>query len=70
MTDQDGARTARETIEVSEKTKERFESQKAAMDAADPHVPDMADEHFLNTLLDTLEAAQNGYYETAQEDSA
>lgn len=52
-----------ETIEVSEKTKERFEEEKAKMDAADPHIPDLSEDQFMKCLLDTLEAARNGFYD-------
>lgn len=44
-----------EAIEVSEQTKERFDRKKATVDAADADVPDLTDDQFVNSLLDTLE---------------
>ena len=49
-------------LDVSETTIDRFRQAKNHMDAADPNAPELTDELFLNTLLDTLKAVQDGYY--------
>lgn len=50
------------SIEVGEKTKERYQQAKAKMDAADPNLPDMSDDQFMKCMLDTLEAVRDGFY--------
>jgi len=51
------------TISVSERTLERFKSLKRELDNEQDSVPDHTADSFLNALLDTWEAADNGYYE-------
>lgn len=48
------------TIEVSERTYRRFEQRREA--TAQRDLPPMDADTFLGTLLDTAEAARNGYY--------
>ena len=50
-------------LDLSERNVQRFKEAKAEMDKADPDVPDLTDEQFMKTLLDTLVAVQEGYYE-------
>ena len=48
-------------IEVDTSTFERFEE--ARMDTKNAHVPEMEPSIFLDALLDTQEAVQEGYYD-------
>lgn len=50
-------------IDVSEKTRERYDRKKAEMDAADPNLPDLSNDQFMKCLLDTVEAVENGLYD-------
>lgn len=49
------------TITVSERTLERFKSLKAELDDVQD-APDHTNESFLQSLMDTWEAADDGYY--------
>jgi hypothetical protein len=50
------------TITVDESTLERFKATKRSLDAEQDGVPDHSADSFLNALLDTWEAAGDGYY--------
>lgn len=50
------------SLSVKRDTKQRFKDAKETMDSADPATPDMTADQFLNTLLDTLEHANDGGY--------
>ena len=65
MSQDNQGRTDRESIEVSEKTLNRYEKKKEEMDAAEPHLPDMTNDQFVKTLLDTVDAVENGLYEVS-----
>lgn len=47
-----------EQIEVTKTTKERFDREKATVNAADANLPDLTDDQFVNTLLDTLKEVE------------
>jgi hypothetical protein len=51
------------TISVSERTLERFKSLKRELDNEQDSVPDHTADSFVNALLDTWEAADDGYYD-------
>jgi len=51
------------TITVDESTLERFKQLKAELDNAQSSVPDHTNESFLQSLMDTWEAAEDGYYD-------
>ena len=50
------------TISVDENTLERFREIKAELDDAEDGVPDHTADSFVSALLDTWEAAGDGYY--------
>jgi len=52
------------TLSVRKRTAERFHDEKDAMDAADPNTPDLTSDEFVNTLLDTLDHARDGGYDS------
>ena len=54
------------TISVSESTLDRFKSVKSDLNDAQDSVPDHNADSFLNALLDTWEAAQDGYYDSGR----
>jgi hypothetical protein len=51
------------TLSVDESTLERFKHIKQELDEVQKGVPDHSADSFLNALLDTWEAADDGYYE-------
>ena len=55
------------TITVSEQTLERFKSLKAELNEQQGP-PDQTNESFLHALMDTWEAASNGYYDDDRDD--
>jgi len=57
------------TITVDEQTLARFKSLKAELDEAQPDVHDHSADSFLPALLDTWEAAEDGYYEEPSADA-
>lgn len=57
------AETNQTTITVDERTLERFKSLKRELDNEQDSVPDHTADSFVNALLDTWEAADDGYYD-------
>jgi len=51
------------TITVSDRTLERFKHLKSESDEHQDSVPDHTNESFLQSLMDTWEAADDGYYD-------
>ena len=56
------------TLTVKDGTAERFKQLKAELDGVQD-APDHTHDTFLNALLDTYEAAENGLYENADDQS-
>lgn len=52
------------TITISEERLERFKQLKAELDEQQSSVPDHSADSFLATLMDTWEAAGDGYYDS------
>jgi len=50
------------TITISDERLERFKQLKAELDEQQPDVPDHSADSFLAALMDTWEAAEDGYY--------
>jgi len=55
------------TISVDSETLERFNKLKREMDSNQPNVPDHNADSFLSCLMDTYEAAEDGYYSDPSE---
>jgi hypothetical protein len=53
------------TIEVDKSVYERFEERRQG--TQNEHVPAMSESTLLSSLLDTVEAVDQGYYETAED---
>lgn len=52
------------TLSVKKTTHDRFNDAKQEMDDAQPQVPPLSADQFLQALLDTLEHAQDGEYDS------
>lgn len=55
------------TIELTDRQRNRIESIKEHLKDADPNLPKPDDEHVIGMLLDSYNAIQNGYYEKGSE---
>ncbi len=55
------------TIEVSERTYERFEERRE--ESGDEHLPPMDQSSYLSSLLDTAQAVENGLYTDGEGDN-
>ena len=53
------------TLSVRDGTRDRFNNLKSQMN--EEHLPEMSADVFLNSLMDTLEAVEGGYYKENQQ---
>jgi hypothetical protein len=51
-----------DTIELTDRQRERFESIRAECKEADPGLPAPTDQQLISHLLDTRDAVRDGYY--------
>ena len=56
------------TITVDESTHKRFKQLKAELDKEQSGVPDLTNDLFLSSLLDTWDAVDDGYYDSNDSD--
>ena len=56
------------TLTIEDSTLERFKALKQELDREQSSVPDHTNESFLKALMDTWEAADNGYYDDGTEE--